>query len=253
MIIIGDLEENFKREISKIDESYNGLVIQVGDAQIIYQDNNIEKELLNWLEKKNYTFVTVGGNHDNYKRIWQYPLVDFCGSKAFQIRKNIYYLLRGAVYEFEGKKCFCIGGAISHNIEQGYVDIEKGNVKEQFLDLMAKGRSKFRIKDINWFAEEEPSKIEMNNGLKALAEKQMEVDYIFTHTAPSEILKRVCNLGGEANEKRSADRPDITEFTEYLQMIYQKVKFKKWFCGHLHRSYTNGKITVLGSGEIDYE
>ena len=208
MIIIGDLEENFKREISKIDESYDGLVIQVGDAQIIYQDNNIEKELLDWLEKKNYTFVTVGGNHDNYKRIWQYPLVDFCGSKAFQIRKNIYYLLRGAVYEFEGKKCFCIGGAISHNIEQGYVDIEKGNVKEQFLGLMAKGRS---------------------------------------------ILKKVCNLGGEANEKRSADRPDITDFTEYLQMIYQKVKFNKWFCGHLHRSYTNGKITVLGSGEIDYE
>ena len=52
----------------------------------------------------------------------------------------------------------------------------------------------------------------MNNGLKALAEKQMEVDYIFTHTAPSEILKRVCNLGGEANEKRSADRPRYNRF-----------------------------------------
>ena len=54
MIIIGDLEENFKREISKIDESYDGLVIQVGDAQIIYQDNNIEKELLDWLELVNF-------------------------------------------------------------------------------------------------------------------------------------------------------------------------------------------------------
>ena len=253
MIILGDLESELKKEISKIDNDFEGIVINVGDSQIINHDNKKEREFLDWLNQSKYMILFLDGNHDNVKILNAMPITEMFGGKVHKIRDKVIHLIRGEIYNIEGKKIFVFGGGQTHNIEQGYVDFEKGNVKEQFLDLIAKGRSKFRIKDINWWEEEMPTKEEMDKGWGKLKEHNFEVDYILTHTAPSEILKRICNSGGVAGENVSGDRPDISEFTDYLQKIYTNVKFNKWLCGHLHKSYTNGKITVLNKGEIDIE
>ena len=90
----------------------------------IWHDNAEERYWLKWLNNKPFTTVFVDGNHENFDRLYsdEFPIVDFHGGKAHKIRDNIYHLMRGYVFEFDGKRFFCLGGASSHDISDGILD-----------------------------------------------------------------------------------------------------------------------------------
>ena len=70
---------------------------------------------LNAMELLPYTIAFVDGNHENFDKLYEYPIVDFCGGKAHQVRKNIFHLIRGESFIIEGHSFFCFGGAYSRD------------------------------------------------------------------------------------------------------------------------------------------
>ena len=59
------------------------------------------------------------GNHENFDRLYQYPVEDWHSGKVHKIRESVLHLMRGQVFEIEEKKIFSFGGASSHDIQGG--------------------------------------------------------------------------------------------------------------------------------------
>ena len=214
--------ENFpeQKEMTRDD-----IVIVCGDFGL-WHDNNEERYWFKWLSEKNFTVVFVDGNHENFDRLYsnEFPIVDFHGGKAHKIRDNIYHLMRGYVFEFDGKKFFCFGGASSHDISDGILDRADFNSDEEFMATVKdwdKRWRMFRINHLSWWKQELPKEDELALGLQTLTKNGNKVDYIISHCCPQEIAS-LCGFW----------EPDV--LTQWFNMVAHTVQFDKWYFGHYH-------------------
>ena len=81
-----------------------------------------------------------------------------------------------------------------------------------------------RIKGISWFPEELPSEEEYEEAWSNLEKNDYKVDYIITHTGPTDVA---AELGFSSDDE--AER-----LTNELQRIAEEVEFSHWFFGHYH-------------------
>lgn len=88
-------------------------LIVCGDFGYIFSADRFEERLLDLLEQKPYTICFCDGNHDHIPAICSYPETQWNGGRAHRIRRNLYHLMRGQVYEINGKSFFTMGGAYS--------------------------------------------------------------------------------------------------------------------------------------------
>lgn len=174
-------------------------VIVCGDFGYVFTDSEPENQYLDFLAQKPYTICFCDGNHENFTRLYQYPLETWNGGRIHRVRPNVIHLMRGNVFTIEGKKIFAMGGAYS---------IDKYMRQE--------GRS--------WWKEELPTASEYHEAVAALKACGNCVDYIVTHTAPREIILRM---------GKSPDAHDL-ELTGFLEWVMYEVQFQKWFFGHWH-------------------
>lgn len=185
------------------------------------------------LTMKNGTLVTrykltpcITGNCFDRLYSNEFETVDFRGGKAHKIRDNIYHLMRGYVFEFEGKKFFAFGGASSHDIHHGILDRDDYKSDDDFkrtYNLWRYLGKSFRVNHISWWKEELPSRQEMEFGLETLEKNNWEVDYVISHCLPQEICSM---LGFHTSDS----------LTIYFNgLIQNKLKFKEWHAGHYHR------------------
>ena len=165
--LTGDTHADFRRfdttnfpnqkEMTKDD-----IVIILGDFGGIWEDNLCERYWLHWLNEKPFTICFVDGNHENYDRYYsnEFKVVDFHGGKAHKIRDSIYHLIRGYIFDFEGKKFFCMGGASSHDVSDGILDVNDFRTVSEFArtyDKMLRQGMRVRANHISWWKEELPS------------------------------------------------------------------------------------------------
>ena len=150
-------------------------------------------------ETEDTTIAFVDGNHENFPKIYAYPCEHWNGGKIHKIRHNIFHLMRGQIYTIEGNTFFVMGGAYS---------IDKYR----------------RTEGVSWWQQELPNKEEYNEAIQNLEKENMSVDYILTHTAPTEIIRKM----GHA--------PDLhdRELCGFLEWIMYEAHFKKWYFGHWH-------------------
>ena len=52
------------------------------------EESSREKELLDWLDNKSFTTLFVDGNHENYTRLYNYPIEEWKGGKVHKIRDS---------------------------------------------------------------------------------------------------------------------------------------------------------------------
>ena len=203
----------------------NNIVIQCGDFGIVWcnEESKEEKYKLDWLNSKNFTTVFVDGNHDNIPRLDSYPIKEWCGGLVNEIRPRVLRLRRGEVYTIAGHKFFAFGGASSHDISDGILDINDPNINQQIKQMKYEGKYMYRIKGFTYRTEELPSKEEMQNGISNLEKHNWQVDYIITHSPPASVIAL---LGHGFYEQ------DI--LTKYLEEIRCKLDFKRHFMGHMH-------------------
>lgn len=215
-------------------------VIICGDFGGVWADTEEERYWLNWLSQKSFTICFVDGNHENFDRLYnEFEVVDFHGGKAHKIRENIYHLMRGHVFDFEGKKFFAFGGASSHDIHDGILDRADFESDEDFKKTVKSYqffRRMFRINHVSWWKEELPSREEKEFGLQTLILNDFKVDYVISHCLPQEVVSM---LGYRT--------PDI--LTCYFnELLRNGLKFKEWHSGHYH---LNDRL--IGKFYIHYE
>ena len=175
----------------------NDFVIICGDFGGVWNGSRHDEYCLDWFQSKRFTTLFCGGNHENYDLLYQYPVKEWNGGKIHKIRKSIFHLINGEVFELDGKRFFIMGGASSHDKE-------------------------WRTSGVSWWPEEIPSGCVMEYGLENLRKYGNDVDYIITHCAPTSVQRKICSFYKEDS------------LTEYLDYIYSNVRFEKWFCGHYH-------------------
>lgn len=222
-------------------EDKSSVIIICGDFGCVWDfrgENAEEKDRLDWLENKPWTTVFVCGNHENHKRLTQYPVKEWNGGLVHEIRPHVLHLMRGEIYTIEEKKFFAFGGASSHDIQDGILDRNNYSSEEEFKHTYKKwylqGKM-FRVKDVSWWEEELPSESEMENGKTNLNKYDYKVDYIITHS-PS--ASTIALLGHGLYEQ------DI--LTMYLEDIKSSTEFKRHYCGHMHiDTYINEKDVIL--------
>ena len=229
--VTGDCHADYRRFGSKTFRdaktmSRNDTMIILGDFGL-WHDTPEERYWLDWLNDRPFTTVWVDGNHENYDRLDsdEFQICDFHGGKAHKIRDNIYHLMRGHIFEFDGKTFWAFGGAQSHDISDGILDRDNYKDDESFKRAVARFRMRnkmFRINHRSWWEQELPSEEEMAFGIKTLAEHGNKVDYIISHCCPQEIATF---MGFRTPDKE----------TMYFNEIAHSVQFDDWWFGHYHQ------------------
>ena len=152
------------------------------------------------LEKLPFTILFCDGNHENFDELNHYPVELWNGGKIHRIRKNVIHLMRGQVYEIDGKRIFVMGGAAS---------IDK----------------KYLVEGVSWWPEEIPSEEEIEEAKKNLKRVDYEVDYIITHVPTREAMQelKLRPLSEEERLRRFLDK--------WIPLV---VTYKHWYFGHIH-------------------
>ena len=157
---------------------------------------------INWLKDRPYKVLFVDGNHDNHDWWSEQPVSEMFGGKV-QIHphaENVIHLMRGEVYEIEGKSFFTFGGAAS-------------------VDKV------YRTEGYSWWSAEEPSLEEIDRALNNLDRIGNKTDYIITHTLPERIIWEAPSFRYKISPCRTA---------QFLDTVLERVQYDKWFCGHFH-------------------
>lgn len=140
-----------------------------------------------------------------------------------EVRENILHLMRGQVFTFGGLTWFTMGGAASHDIQDGILDPEDPDFEQRYW-LMRRMRGMFRVKGRSWWAEEMPSDKEYAEALSSLERANWKVDCILTHCGPTSIVRKI-------NPSYGADR-----LTDFLELVSRRCQFTYWFFGHYHNN-----------------
>ena len=247
--LTGDTHADFKRFSSarfpdQKEMTKDDMVIILGDFGGVWNytgESSQERWWLDWLNDKHFTTCFVDGNHENYTRLYsnEYPIIDFHGGKVHQLRDSIYHLMRGHIFDFEDKQFFVMGGAKSHDIQDGIFDMYKyksAKLAIRALNRWQKQGKQFRVKDFSWWESEIPHEQELSFGRQKLDSVHYEVDYVLSHCLPTSVAA----VGGW----RESD-PLTTYFDHLLQ---DGLKFYRWYCGHYHV-----ERRIMGKFIIKYE
>lgn len=198
------------------------IVIICGDFGMVWEESGesaSERYWLKWLEDKPFTTVFVCGNHENFDRLYQYPVKEWHGGKVHEIRPHVLHLMRGEVFDIEGLKFFAFGGASSHDIRDGIIDpAEDENWRETVKEWYKAGKM-YRIKGISWWEQELPTQGEMDSGIKNLERIGNKVDYIITHSPSASVIALLGHSRHHTLKART--------HADYVQMVID------WECARL--------------------
>ena len=97
-------------------------LIVCGDFGFIWSGDKREDKVLKRLGRKKYNILFVEGCHENFELLYKYPQEDWNGGKVRAISGRLKQLVRGSVFNIEGKKIFAFGGGqgVDHDIRKSY-------------------------------------------------------------------------------------------------------------------------------------
>ncbi len=176
-------------------------LIVCGDFGFLWNNTNAEQNYLMSLGKRKYNICFIDGTHENFDLLNNYEISQWNGGKVHKIFGNLYHLMRGQIYEIEGRKIFTMGGGESSDI-----DIRR---------------------DVNaWSKDELPTQEELLEGAENLEVAGYDIDIIITHEPPLQV-KNFLNLN-DPNEFR------VSALNAYFEELSNDCKFRKWYFGSLH-------------------
>lgn len=162
--LTGDCHGNFwKIEYfaKKHKTTKDDVLIVLGDAGINYYLDKTDIKNKKKLEKLPLTLLMIHGNHEaRPQALDTYQTREWRGGVVYYEDRfpSLLFAKDGEIYDFDGKSAITLGGAYS--------------VDKWFRIQVSKP----------WFPDEQPTKEIMEYAEKRLAERNWEVDYIFSHT-----------------------------------------------------------------------
>ena len=214
----------FKKDIfcEQTSLTKNDYVIICGDFGGVWDGSPTDRYWLNWLEEKPFTTLFVSGNHENFDLLAEYDVEEWHGGKVQRIRPSVLHLMRGQVYEIEGKTFFTMGGGSSHDISDGILEPDDPCFKQKRKRLEV-DHALYRVNHQSWWKEELPSDEEYETAIANLERYGWEVDYIISHCCSTSIQNVLSGGAYPADQ-----------LTDFFEEVSQRCQFKYWFCGHYH-------------------
>lgn len=174
--------------------------------------SKVDKKLRDMLSEIPCDILFVDGNHDNHVYWARQPITTKYGGQVQKLEgtENVYHLLRGETYKINRKSYWVFGGAKS-------------------IDAHLREYNK------TWWPAEIASQEEMDNGVNTLEKSNWQVDYILTHTLPTDVAYK---LGYTLVKDPVGD---------YLSSIKRVTTYKHWYCGHFHvdKTISKDKLTIV--------
>ena len=177
-------------------------LIICGDFGFIWNDSKQERKILQNLSRKKINVCFIDGTHENFSLLNMYPVVVYHGGKAHKITSNIYHLMRGQIFQIEGKLIFTFGGGENPDVE--YKSDE----------------------EINENRPEVPTGQEMREGIQNMDSVGYRVDYIVTHEPPASV-RAFLSLSQNST-------PAVSALGAYFDELSIQASYRKWFFGSLH-------------------
>lgn len=197
-----------KKNIQLTKDDY---LIICGDFGLIWYNENhpsykADQYWIKWLSNKPWTTLFVDGNHENHNLLNSYPVEDWNGGKVHKITNKVIHLMRGQIFNIEGKTFLTMGGAVSQD-------------------------KNCRKENKTWWANEIPTEEEWKTCFDNLTQYNNQVDYIITHCAPFSALE---DLVGKNILYFSQPDPQTSLFS----FIKNITSYKHWYFGHYHEDRT---------------
>ncbi|MEG1564656.1 MAG: metallophosphoesterase family protein [Bacteroides sp.] len=208
-------------------------VIILGDFG--YWDNSPEQVYQrSWLSELPFTLLFVDGNHENYDMLDALPVESWMGGKIQKISENIFHLMRGEIFDIGGLRFFAMGGAASHDIQDGILDPNDKSFKRKKAALDRRF-GMYRVLGRSWWARELPNEVEYARAERNLNAVNNEVDYILSHDCSTQIMD-IIGRGMYVPSK----------LNDWFQKnIEEKVNYRQWLFGHHHDNRIIGKHVML--------
>ena len=166
----GDFSRFFHVEFADPNSlSRDDYVIICGDFGGIWLGDERDNERIGELEELPFTVLFVSGNHENFEALAKYPIVEWNSGKAQFIRPNVIHLMRGQVFNIESHTFFTMGGAASHDISGGILELDDPEFEMKYW-LLRRNRALFRINHLTWWKEEMPSDDEYEEAIRQKAQ-----------------------------------------------------------------------------------
>jgi hypothetical protein len=203
----------------------NDTLIICGDFGYLWERTGKEQKFLDKISKYRFTICFLDGTHENFSLLEAYPIVLFRGGKAHRIRRNVYHLMRGQIFDMEGKTVFTLGG---------------GESPESLLQ---------NDEELGTERPEVPNKQEMLEAVENLQRHGYAVDYIATHEPPAAIRDFL--------SVSKLQQREISALGAFLDELSKTAKFKKWYFGSLHmdkfisRSFTGVFEKILPASDAE--
>lgn len=219
---IGDIHGQVSKVLDAIhncDITSNDIIVILGDAGLNYFGNEYgdadRKKILN---EKEIKILCVHGNHEKRPAtINSYTTQEWNGGTIYYEKEypNILFAKDGEIYNLEGARTIVIGGAYS---------------VDKFYRIANR---------IAWFEDEQPSE-EIKNRVEAvLKSENWEIDQVLSHTCPTKYIPWEAALPG-------IDQSRVDNSTEqWLDTIEDRLKYKRWLCGHWHIDKTIDKMRFV--------
>lgn len=203
IILTGDIHADISRIVLMDDSEMtkDDIVIVLGDFGVIWGNSEMTDWRLKELSKKNFTTAFLDGNHENFVEIARLEnITSWHGGKVGKLPYGIIHLLRGEIYNINGKIIGVCGGANS-------------------VDLW------HRTEGVSWWREEEITDKDISNFEANL--KGNKIDIMLSHDAPASLIPLV-KLFSRINDRK------ISNSQKQLEKINQIADIDKWYFGHWH-------------------
>lgn len=197
--------KNFAEE--NVGLTKDDYVVIAGDFGGVWSAATLENDLASY-EALPFTVLFIDGNNENFDLLNKYPVSEWNGGKVHFVKPDIIHLMRGQIFDLDGKSVFTFGGGTS---------FDKLRRKE--------GES--------WWFREIPSYKEFDEGLSNLKKRGNKVDIIITHSIDEGALyypPLMQRLGGVHSYPEN----------QMLRNFEDIVKYGHWYFGHYH---IDAKIT----------
>jgi len=230
--ITGDCHSDFSKFDKGLfpqqrDMTKDDYVIITGDFGGVWFSPNSpfyiqQEKALDKLESLPFTTLFIDGNHENFHLLNAYPVEEWNGGKIHRIRRSVFHLMRGEFFNINGLRVFALGGASSHDIQDGIIDPDTTPNWEELSELWSLKHKMFRIKNISWWEEEIPSREEFIHCLETLDNCNYECDLFISHCCSTSTQAKI-NPGYESDF-----------LTDFLDIIKKRLKYKMHYFGHYH-------------------
>ena len=218
--------ENLQKSTNKLD--YSDYLIICGDCGVVWDKSTLD-EAISVFENFGTNILFVDGNHENFDILNNYPVSTWNGGKIHKISEHIYHLIRGEIFNIFNKTFLAVGGANSTDKHS-------------------------REEHVSWWESEQFDYSDLYHALDNLKKYNYSVDYVISHSPNNDFIQKIRELFTQCGEEIPyylQSKLKESESSVNLQSLANEIKFKKWFCGHIHIDEKIGKYCVLYNNIIE--